>query len=82
LPHTGERLRQWLALSELHSHVDDALRQVRHAPNVRSEKGKKRFEQLQTESPGMHAKSIIGTQLEMWWLVKKIWQNGFESDRT
>jgi hypothetical protein len=49
---------------------------------VRSEKGKKRFEQLQTESPGMHAKSIIGTQLEMWWLVRKIWRNSFENART
>jgi hypothetical protein len=82
VPHTGERLRQWLALYGLRSHVDDALRQVRHAQNVRSEKGKKRFEQLQTESPGMHAKSIIGTPLEMWWLVRKIWQNSFENART
>jgi hypothetical protein len=49
---------------------------------VRSEKGKKRFEQLQTESPGMHAESIIGTPLEMWWLVRKIWQNSFENART
>ena len=49
---------------------------------MRNEKGKKRFGQLQTESPGMHAKSIIGTQLEMWWLVRKIWQNSFENART